>query len=122
MPFAAKTPCRGCGVAIHGRLCEACRGAGRGDRRLSSTKRGYDYRWQQYRETFLAANPLCVDPDKQHVGVLKLATDVDHIEPVSGAEDTRFWDETNHQPLCHECHGYKTATHDGGYGRMDGGG
>jgi 5-methylcytosine-specific restriction protein A len=27
-----------------------------------------------------------------------------------------FWNETNWQPLCKECHDRKTATEDGGFG------
>jgi 5-methylcytosine-specific restriction endonuclease McrA len=33
---------------------------------------------------------------------------VDHIEPVTGPEDRKFWDPTNHQPICRSCHGVKT--------------
>jgi len=38
----------------------------------------------------------------------KPSTDVDHIIPHRGDEKL-FWDETNWQALCHECHGVKTA-------------
>jgi 5-methylcytosine-specific restriction protein A len=27
-----------------------------------------------------------------------------------------FWDSSNWQPLCHECHSSKTAREDGGFG------
>jgi 5-methylcytosine-specific restriction enzyme A len=47
----------------------------------------------------------------------ELATDVDHVQAVSGPEDKRFWDHDNHQALCHGCHSYKTATKDGAFGR-----
>lgn len=35
-------------------------------------------------------------------------TDVDHIIPVDGPDDPRFWDPENHQSLCHACHSAKT--------------
>ena len=32
---------------------------------------------------------------------------VDHIDPIDGAADPRFMDETNHQALCDTCHAVK---------------
>lgn len=37
-----------------------------------------------------------------------MATEVDHIIPVTGPDDPLFWEESNHQPLTHECHSRKT--------------
>lgn len=85
-------------------------------RRGSSAARGYGYRWQKYRRQYFAENPICVDPYRRHVGVYETATDLDHIEAVSGPDDPRFWDPTNHQGLCHACHSYKTVREDGGLG------
>lgn len=68
---------------------------------------------------YLQAHPLCADPDKRHVGRIVSATDLDHIIPHKG--DMRiFWDRNNWQPLCHECHSYKTAREDGGLGHIRG--
>lgn len=91
--------------------------------RGSSTSRGYDYRWQQARAAFLRHpdNVLCKDPDRRHAGVYRLATDVDHIVPHRG-DQVLFWDRSNWQGLCHDCHSFKTAREDGGFGRMGVGG
>ncbi len=62
-------------------------------KRGTSTHRGYGARWTKYRKLFLARNPLC--------SCGQVATDVDHIAPVSGADDRLFWKESNHQALCH---------------------
>ncbi len=43
-------------------------------------------------------------------------SDLDHIVPVQGPKDPRFWDVTNIQPLIHGHHSRKTATYDGGFG------
>jgi 5-methylcytosine-specific restriction protein A len=77
-----------------------------------------------YRRAYLETHRLCRDPYRRHVGIVKLATDVDHIEAVEGEKDPLFWVEANHQPLCHACHSYKTALENGAFGRMpkDGGG
>lgn len=79
----------------------------------SSTARGYGYKWQRLRARILEAHPLCVECEKQ--GIIKLATDVDHIKPHKG-NPVLMWDESNLQPLCHECHSKKTAREDGGFG------
>lgn len=48
-------------------------------------------------------------------GVDVPANTVDHIDPVDGPGDPRFWDQTNWQALCSSCHSKKTATNDGGF-------
>lgn len=85
------------------------------ERRPTSSQRGYDYRWQQYASGFLVRHPLCVDCDKQ--GRTKAAACVDHITPVTSADDPLFWEPSNHQGLCIECHSVKTNTVDRGKGR-----
>lgn len=92
------------------------------ERPSSSTKRGYNYRWQRYREHWLTLYPMCGDrvngPSAEHSecrrkGLITAATDVDHIERVHGARDDRFWDSSNHQSLCHACHSMKTQAEQG---------
>jgi 5-methylcytosine-specific restriction protein A len=96
-------------------------GAARGN----STQRGYTYRWQQYRKRWLAEHPTCGErsdgPSTQHSqcardGRVTAATDVDHIERITGPNDSRFWDPSNHQSLCHACHSVKTQTEQAGGG------
>ena len=81
----------------------------------SAAKRGYGYRWQQLRAAFLREHPLCEECQKK--GVIKAATDVDHIKPHRGDLDL-MWDRDNLQALCHECHSRKTAREDGGFGNI----
>lgn len=117
MPYAAKTPCKGCGRPVHARYCEAClaKGAGK-EQRPNSTERGYGARWQKASKAYLLAHPLCVDPYKRHVERVVAATETDHVIPHKG-DMKLFWDASNWQPLCHDCHSYKTACEDGGFGR-----
>lgn len=66
-----------------------------------STARGYGYKWQQARERFLSANPLCCYCQRE--GRVTAASVVDHIEPHRGSESL-FWNESNWQSLCVTCH------------------
>jgi 5-methylcytosine-specific restriction protein A len=118
MPLAAKHPCRGgCGRLASAAYCEACKAAGKGrDRRISSTKRGYGYRWQQASAGYLREHPIAVDYFGTHNGVIYWAEEVDHIIPRRG-DDPRFWDSSNWQGLTHADHSRKTALEDGGFGR-----
>jgi len=122
MPQRPSKPCSapGCHALVRGqRYCE--KHVGMADqhkrqhdrRRDSSAKRGYGYKWQKARERFLQSHPLCV---KCHAkGVVKAATDVDHIVPHRG-DRKLFWDESNWQALCHSHHSEKTASEDSGFG------
>ena len=92
---------------------KAEREAHRVKRQGSSAARGYGYRWQRLRARVLGAHPLCVECEKK--GVVRLATDVDHVVPHKG-DPHLMWSEKNLQPLCHECHSRKTAREDGGFG------
>lgn len=67
----------------------------------SSTQRGYGYKWQQARKTFLQVNPLCCMCKQD--GRIEAATVVDHIEPHRG-DRKLFWDRKNWQPLCKTHH------------------
>ncbi len=108
----APRPCRapGCaGLAVGGRYCEACRGAGaarRDDMRESAAMRGYGHNWRKLRLMYLRANPLCVVCGDA-------ANEVDHIRPrARGGGD----DWSNLQALCKPCHSRKTAREQGGGG------
>lgn len=96
--------------------------------RGSSAKRGYSYRWQKARTTFLMREPLC----KVCSTMLRPveATEVDHIIPhrlgdaINSGDPLRthaaqalFWDSSNWQALCGPCHSAKTVREDGGFGR-----
>ena len=82
--------------------------------RGTAHQRGYTGAWAKARKRYLAANPICVECDKE--GRLTPATEVDHIEPHKGDYD-KFWDESNWQSLCKSHHSSKTAREDGGWGR-----
>lgn len=73
--------------------------------RASASERGYDVRWQEYRQLYLRHNPLCVLCLKQ--GKHTQASVVDHINPHKG-NMVLFWDSNNHQSLCRSCHDTKT--------------
>jgi 5-methylcytosine-specific restriction protein A len=101
------------------------------ERRESSTKRGYGYKWQQARAQFLRRHPLCECKECQ-AGAIRLmaATEVDHIIPhklddaiksgdleqIAKAQ-ALFWDRKNWQAMSKSCHSKKTAREDGGWGR-----
>ena len=57
-------------------------------------------RWHLTRRKQLFDHPICQACDE------RLATDVDHIIPLSAEGDP--WSSTNLQSLCHECHSRKT--------------
>lgn len=67
----------------------------------TTAERGYGYKWQKYRLSFLQRNPLCVYCLEQ--GRVTEAKVVDHIEPHRGDQDL-FWNTDNHQSLCMSCH------------------
>ena len=70
-------------------------------RRARTAARGYGARWQRFRLWFLKRNPLCVKCQRA-------AVHVDHIIPVTGRDDPKFYEPGDHQPLCHSCHSRKT--------------
>lgn len=83
--------------------------------RETAHERGYTARWRKARDGWLRSYPLCVHCERD--GRVRAATDVDHIVPHKG-DMVLFWDNTNWQSLCHSCHSLKTATEDGGFGRV----
>ena len=70
--------------------------------RASAAQRGYGAGWREYRRVYLVTYPDCAICGEK-------ATDVDHIRPVTGRDDPAFWNQSNHQALCHSCHSRKTA-------------
>lgn len=68
---------------------------------MTSSQRGYDYKWQKARERYLKDHPLCVYCAKQ--GRTTAAFIVDHIVPHRG-DKVLFWDQANWQSLCKHCH------------------
>jgi len=72
-------------------------------------------RWRKYRLIFLAANPLCVDPYKDHGKRPVMATVVDHIRAHRGSYPL-FWAPWNHQALCHGCNSKKAVLEEGAFG------
>jgi len=57
-------------------------------------------RWRNEREAYLKENPICVSCGET-------ATVVDHIKAHRGDEEL-FWDRSNYQSLCVDCHNKKT--------------
>ncbi|MCK9504657.1 MAG: HNH endonuclease [Porticoccaceae bacterium] len=70
-------------------------------RRGTSAQRGYGYRWQKARAAYLAKHPLCINHESK--GQVVTATVVDHVKPHKN-DMKLFWDSSNWQPLCKECH------------------
>lgn len=66
-----------------------------------STARGYGYKWQKARESYLRLHPICCYCERE--GRVTAASIVDHINPHQG-DERLFWDEGNWQPLCKPCH------------------
>ncbi len=121
MPNAPPRPCKhaGCRALTKvGAYCELHKKQVQQQiesKRLTSTQRGYGYRWQKVSKAFLRAHPLCQCPDCQE-GKLRLKPSevVDHIIPHKG-DMSLFWDPSNWQAMAKECHDRKTATEDGGF-------
>lgn len=81
---------------------------GGGFLRLGDEIRTRGRRWRATRGRILSAEPLCRHCRAR--GHVTLATEVDHIKPLSqGGTD----DESNLQPLCKQCHADKTAADEG---------
>lgn len=123
MPHKPQRPCRktGCpNLALPGKIyCQKHNKLNwEKDHDKTAYQRGYTPRWQQASRAYLHAHPLC-EECKRH-GQLTEATVVDHITPHRG-DMTLFWDESNWQSLCKQCHDEKTGKEDRlwtfGYGR-----
>jgi 5-methylcytosine-specific restriction protein A len=77
---------------------------------------GYDHRWAKYARAFRSEFPLCGmtstgvptgDSRCQMRRRVSPAQCVDHIVPICGPNDPRFYDRSNHQSLCNSCHAVK---------------
>ena len=110
MPYQPLRRCSypGCRNKVKAGRCEEHKPK---DNRPNSSARGYDHKWSKYREQYLKHHPLCVMCLEQ--GKYTPATVIDHIKPVeNGQSDPLFWVASNHQPLCRDCHSYKTRVID----------
>lgn len=63
----------------------------------------YGKRWQDARKVFLREHPFCAICGKPLAGADAI---VDHIKPHKGDLDL-FWDQSNWQALCKQCHDSK---------------
>ena len=77
------------------------------DTRDHAAKRGYNYRWQRFRLTFLQTHPLCAECRRQ--GIVTEATELHHLDGL-GPLGARGYDENNLEQLCKTCHSRKTAS------------
>lgn len=68
---------------------------------MTSTQRGYGYKWQKAREVHLRDNPLCVYCQRD--GRVTAASVVDHSVPHRGDMEV-FWDQSLWVSLCVHCH------------------
>ena len=66
--------------------------------------------WRDACLMFQRRHPLCADPFGIHGGRPVVATEVDHIQPLSGGGGNE-WE--NLQALCNSCHSRKTARETG---------
>jgi 5-methylcytosine-specific restriction enzyme A len=111
MPMTPRRPCAtsGCpNLVTRGQHCpihQAAYERARGTR----TQRGYDNRWGRYSRARLARFPFCA-------WCGRLADVTDHIRSARAAPEL-FWNKSNHQSLCAECHARKTIADEGGFAR-----
>ncbi len=109
MPTKPRQPCRytQCSnFAVYRGYCDTHKNSVNGSQRQSASQRGYNYKWQRARAAYLKRNPLCVYCSKN--GRVTAATVVDHVTPHRG-DMILFWQRSNWQALCKECHDRKTA-------------
>lgn len=97
----------------------------REQQRGSAAKRGYDHRWRAFTDRYFGelytlrvpraglcgcrhpSAPATSDSVCAATGHPQLATLVDHIVPIRGKADPRFYDLSNLQGLCDRCHNQK---------------
>lgn len=75
--------------------------------RKTARQRGYSRRWERasrhWRMNVQKVCQLCIQQ-----GIVSPAECVDHVIPHRG-DQRLFWDESNWQSLCNQCHNAKTA-------------
>ena len=112
MPWTPDHPCAEAGcprlVPKGKKYCETHRAAHPEEVR-SASSRGYGSVWRKASKAFLQVHPLCAECRKE--GRYVKATVVDHVRPHRGDWEL-FWDRSNWQPLCKQCHDRKTMTED----------
>ena len=109
MPMTPRRPCRfpGCpNLCDSGVYCRDHLQYSTDRIRGGADARGYDSAWRKARKAYLEEHPLCEECRKN--GKLTPASVIDHIIPHRG-DKKLFWDETNWQPLCKDCHDRKTG-------------
>ena len=74
--------------------------------RGTSTQRGYGRQWAIASRAFRKANPVCMACHEAP------SQCTDHVIPVQGPTDPRFWDRQNWAALCTPCHSRKTVVED----------
>jgi len=79
------------------------------DNRGNSNARGYDYRWRQFRESYLREHPLCADCAAK--GIVTVATEIHHIQKLALHPELKY-DDDNLLCLCHRCHSVRTANNE----------
>lgn len=106
--------CRWCQSTAREKPCEHC---GQPKQRTSdrhrgtSTERGYGWKWRQWRESIIRRMRQTREWDgncDMCGKIILRSIHCDHIEPVTGPKDTRFYDRTNIQFLHAACHSMKT--------------
>jgi 5-methylcytosine-specific restriction protein A len=112
MPYRPRTPCKhsGCGelVAYGQKYCDKHKSL-HPEVTRSASRRGYGSKWQRVSKAYLQEHPLCVECLKH--GKYTQATVVDHIVPHRG-DNQLFWNSSNWQALCKQCHDTKTGHSD----------
>jgi 5-methylcytosine-specific restriction protein A len=103
MPSAPPQACPCGGRRVNGK-CDRC--GPRKENRKNFRQRGYTTQWSNASSLFLQANPLCRACEQR--GIVTAAYCTDHIVPHKGNMEL-FWDQSNWQPLCRQCHAVKSA-------------
>lgn len=108
--------CAKCRRLITGR-CAHCEKT-RDQARPNAASRGYcSERWRRFRAVQLAREPLCREC-RRRGGVVREATEVDHVCPVEGPDDPSFLRFEAVQSICHTCHVRKTKTEESRFARL----
>jgi 5-methylcytosine-specific restriction protein A len=107
MPMKPNSCCKypGCPVQTPNTYCDRHR-PNTGQNKPDYHKLYKRKRWRRARERYLNEHPFCKHCKKE--GRLRSATVVDHIKPHRGNKKL-FWDRSNWQSLCTQCHNKKSA-------------